>query len=59
MGGTKLGDAATVDTSGPLRVMHLDDGWYAVGKGMLIQCRDRAEAEAIVEDMTTNGTQNG
>ena len=39
----------------PLHAEQLADGWYAVGMGMLIPCRDRNEAEAIVEDMKTNG----
>ena len=56
MSDTKMSDAATVDYGGPLRVAELQEGWYALGRGMLIPCRDRTEAEAIVEDLTTNGT---
>ena len=56
MNNTTLSDAATVDTTGPLRVVELREGWYALGKDMLIPCRDRAEAEAVVDEMTTNGT---
>jgi hypothetical protein len=48
-------ELSTVDISGPLRVEELADGWYAIGRGMLIPCRDRDEAQAVVEDMTTNG----
>lgn len=56
MSDSKMADAATVDYSGPLRVVELQEGWYALGKGMLIPCRDRADAEAVVCDLTTNGT---
>lgn len=55
---TKMDTAATVNFSGPLRVVELQDGWYAVGKGMLVPCRDRADAEAVVRELTTNGTNN-
>jgi hypothetical protein len=59
MGGTQLDEIVAVDISGPLHVARLADGWYAVGMGMLIPCRDRDEALAIVDDMKTNGNGNG
>jgi hypothetical protein len=40
-----------VDMEGPFRVEQLSGGWYAVGRGMLIPCRDRAEAEAVAEEL--------
>jgi hypothetical protein len=43
-------DGVTVDMDGPLRAEQLDNYWYAVGRGMLIPCRDRAEAEAVAEE---------
>jgi hypothetical protein len=55
MGKTLENELSTVDINGPLRVEELADGWYAIGRGMLIPCRDRDEAQAVVEDMTTNG----
>ena len=39
-----------VDMEGPFRVEQLRGGWYAVGRGMLIPCRDRVEAEAVAEE---------
>ena len=48
-------DVGTADLNAPLHAEHLADGWYVIGMGMLIPCRDRNEAEAIVEDMKTNG----
>ena len=38
------------DMDGPFRAEHLNVGWCAVGRGMLIPCRDRAEAEAVAEE---------
>jgi len=51
----KLNDVGSVDLNAPLHAEQFVDGWYAIGLGMLIPCRDRNEAEAIVEDMKTNG----
>ena len=39
-----------IDMEGPFRVEHLSGGWYVVGRGMLIPCRDRAQAEAVAEE---------
>jgi hypothetical protein len=54
---TEADELGSVDINGPLHVEHLTHGWYAIGKGMLIPCRDRDEAEAVVEDMKTNGNE--
>jgi hypothetical protein len=51
----KSNDVGTADLNAPLHAEQLADGWYVVGMGMLIPCRDRNEAEAILEDMKTNG----
>jgi len=51
----KLNDVGTADLNAPLHAEQLVEGWYAIGMGMLIPCRDRDEAEAIVDDMRTNG----
>jgi hypothetical protein len=37
-------DGVNIDTSGPLRTVELEDGWYVVGEGMSIPCRDRMDA---------------
>jgi len=55
MAKTQCDELGTVDINGPLRVEELADGWYAIGRGMLIPCRDRDEAQAVVDDMKTNG----
>jgi len=41
--------AATIDTSGPLRVLHLA-GYYVVGEGMSIPVNSREEAEKIIAE---------
>jgi hypothetical protein len=43
-------DGTAADMDGPFRAEHLNVGWCAVGRGMLIPCRDRAEAEAVAEE---------
>ena len=50
MDATKNG--VTIDMDGPFRAKQLDNRWYAVGNGMLIPCRDRAEAEAVAVEFT-------
>ena len=42
-------DGAAVEMEGPFRAERLNGGWCAVGRGILVPCRDRAEAEAVVE----------
>jgi hypothetical protein len=54
----KLNDVGTVDLNTPIHAEQLADGWYGVGMGMLIPCRDHNEAGVIVEDMKTNGDGN-
>jgi hypothetical protein len=51
----KLNEVSTVSLDAPLHAEQLADGWYVVGMGMLIPCRDRNEAEPIIEDMKMNG----
>ena len=48
MGQLKWSDGITTDTSGELRPMRLSDGWYVVGKGMLIPVKDLAEANEMI-----------
>jgi hypothetical protein len=48
-----------VDMDGPLRAEQLDSRWYAVGNGMLIPCRDRAEAEAVALEFTRGRSEGG
>jgi len=44
-------DGISVDTSGELRVLLLDDGYYVVGKGFLIPVADAEEAAATIREM--------
>jgi hypothetical protein len=44
------GTSFDVDMEGPFRAEQLPGGWYAVGRGILIPCRDRADAEAVAEE---------
>jgi len=39
-------DGITVNTGGRLRLLHLDDGWYVVGNGMLIPCANFGDAKS-------------
>lgn len=41
----RFSDGVNIDTSGDARTLHLKDGWYALGNGILIPCRDEEEAE--------------
>jgi hypothetical protein len=38
-------DGVSIDTSGPLRILLLEDGVYVVGQGMLIPVNTQQEAE--------------
>ena len=44
-------DGVHIDTSGKLRLLKLPDGWYVVGKGMLIHVEDREEGTEVIEEM--------
>lgn len=37
-------DGMTLNTSGPLRAVRKADGWYVLGDGMSIPCRDGDDA---------------
>jgi len=51
MGLLKWSDGINIDTSGELRAMCMSDGWYVVGKGMLIPVKDKAEADELITQM--------
>jgi hypothetical protein len=56
----KFSDGVEIDTSGPLRPLHLHDGWYVVGGGMLIavdslqKARDEIAAMEDIHGATEN-----
>ena len=47
----KFSDGVEIDASGPLRPLHLHDGWYVVGKGMLIPVESEQEARDEIATM--------
>jgi hypothetical protein len=40
----KFNDGIIIDTSGKLRIIHLNDGYYVTGQGILIPVKDEQEA---------------
>jgi hypothetical protein len=44
-------DGVSIDTSGPLRILLLEDGVYVVGQGMLIPVDSQEEAEERISRM--------
>ena len=53
----RFSDGITVDTSGQPRVLQLNDGYYAVGKGILVPATNKETAEFLVRKM--NGWEPG
>ena len=49
MGKLKFSDGIEIDTSGELRLLELYDGWYIVGKGILIPVKDEEEGLSRIE----------
>jgi len=52
-------DGVSINTSGPLRILLLDDGFYVVGEGRLIPVDNEEEANKIIKDMKANRTPVG
>ncbi len=46
-------DGMSFDTSGPLRTIRKNDGWYVVGQGMLIPVEDEKAAQSIIQQLST------
>ena len=44
-------DGMTFDTSGPLRVVKETDGWYVVGRGMLIAVDSESAGREQIRSM--------
>ena len=44
-------DGVSIDTSGPLRIIRLTDGYYVVGKGFLLPVSNRTEAQQVLKEM--------
>lgn len=45
----RRGGGPAVDTSGPLHVRLLSDGWYIVGDGTVLKAHSRQEGERIIK----------
>ncbi len=54
----RFSDGMEFDVSGDPRVIHRRDGWYVVGRGMLIPVADRDEVDRVVADMNNRGGDN-
>ncbi len=54
----RFSDGMEFDLSGDLRVVHRRDGWYVVGRGMLIPVADREEGDRTVAEMNNRGGDN-
>jgi len=46
----RFNDGVNIDTSGPLRILHLKDGFYVVGEGMCIPVDSREEAVKFIKE---------
>lgn len=45
----KFSDGETFDTAGDYRVVSKSDGYYVIGKGMLIPVKSEEEAQDTIE----------
>ncbi len=45
----RFSDGVNIDTSGPLRILQLIDGWYVVGEGTCMPAKDEEEAKKQLE----------
>jgi hypothetical protein len=44
-------DGVEIEVDGPLRTLHLDDGWYVTGEGILFAMDSEAKALAYIESV--------
>jgi hypothetical protein len=42
-------DGTSIDTSGELRILELNDGYYVIGKGMLLPMDSLEECQEYIE----------
>jgi len=55
----KFSDGVTIETSGPLRKLHLEDGWYVVGDGFCIPVASERESDKTIVEMTESKRSDG
>ncbi len=48
----RFNDGVNIDTSGPLRILRLRDGYYVVGENMCIPVESREEGQEIIKEMS-------
>lgn len=54
----RFSDGMQFDVGGDPRVIHRHDGWYVVGRGMLVPVADREEGNGLVAQMKNEGGSN-
>jgi hypothetical protein len=54
----RFSDGMEFELSGDLRVVHRRDGWYVVGRGILVPVVDREEGDIVVAEMNNRGGDN-
>jgi hypothetical protein len=47
----RFSDGVNIKTDGPLRIIHLKDGYYVVGEGFCIPVDNYREGEETIADM--------
>jgi hypothetical protein len=50
----RFDDGIEIDTSGELRLLELNDGWYVVGEGRLIPVKDEEEGVEIISILSSH-----
>ena len=51
----RFDDGIAFDVGGRLRVVHRSDGWYVVGKGMLVAVDDPEDGAKLIETLQKHG----
>ena len=51
----KFNDGVEIDTSGPYRVLQLEDGFYVVGNGICWPMEDLASAQTLARRLQAGG----
>lgn len=47
----KFSDGMKFDTSGQYRLTHRSDGWYVVGKGLLLPVNNAEDGQKVIVEM--------
>jgi hypothetical protein len=49
----KIREGVEIDSSGPLRKVRLEDGWYVVGQGTLNTVDSEEDADLLIQELTS------